>query len=286
MSLQRTTVGCPLATDPSQGLRSAVDYRIFLKTYLDSHGLNLSDFARATGFGRGYPSDVLSGRRRLTLKSLRTFEGALKLPATGRKLFRLLVAREERDLFPEWDLAFIEESIRSLRARPWGRAHRELRSKELSDRAEILRDPLTLVVYAAAGSPGAGATFEQLRIRTRCADRDLERVLKGLEQVGLIQFSENRYEPADLHLFLKTSDQGELLRDLFRAACQTASQRILSPDAADSRQEMFFTSAFCVDEKKMPELKTALRKTILQFVDDSIRPEGDRVVRLVAAMHV
>ena len=82
-------------------LQQSTDYRSFLRVYLAGRSLSLSDFARAAGFGRSFPSDVLSKKRRLTSKSAYAFEKALKLPIAGKKFFRLLVALEEHDSFPE-----------------------------------------------------------------------------------------------------------------------------------------------------------------------------------------
>lgn len=70
-----------------QKLRQSTSYREFLKIYLDSRALSLSDWARATGFGRGFLEYVLSGKRRLTMKSYHPFEKALTVPLVGKNFF-------------------------------------------------------------------------------------------------------------------------------------------------------------------------------------------------------
>jgi DNA-binding transcriptional ArsR family regulator len=271
-----------LATDWLK-LRSATDYRAFLQAYLEETSLSLSDLARAAGFGRGFPGDVISGRRRLTAKSFRAFRQALKLPPQGRRLFGLLVAFEEADLFPEMDRDAIPRSIDELRRAPWRRARREVSEREVPSLGAALADPRAISVYAAAGRPGQGVSFASLRERTRLSDREIESTLRKLEGAGIVAYRDGFYEAVDLHLFVQSRGERIEPTEVFREACRIAAHR--ASQAMASEQELFFASAFCVDEKKMPELKAALRATALKFVDESIQPDGNRVVRLVAALH-
>lgn len=245
--------------------------------------MSLSDLARAAGFGRGFPGDVISGKRRLTLKSCQAFERALELPAPGRKLFRLLVAREERDLFPDLSPAAIEKAITRIREMPWNRSHREAAVPRASRDRDMLSDPKVLAVYAAAGSPEHGALLEEIRSRTGLQDAEAKVVVSDLQRIGLLAERGGRIHPTDFHLFLKGPGKDEFVLKVFRQACMLATQR--AREALESEREMFFASSFCVDERRMPELKAALRKTVLRFVDESIDPEGSRVVRLLTALH-
>lgn len=265
-----------------RALQQSSDYRSFLKTYLSEKGLNISDLARASGFSRSYPSDVLSKKRRLTQASVAKFEKALKLPAQGKKLFTLLVAAEEKNVFPDWDRSKLLSQIKDLQTRSWVADRRRLDEAAAPSVEDLLSDSRVMAIYAAAGEPETGATLEEIQRRTRLYGHELERNLKKLEAVGFLKQQDQRYFPKDLHLFLQTADQSQILKTVFSKSCRMASDRVQNPE---SNHEMFFCSSFCIKEEMLPELKLALRELILKYIDESIRSDGDRVVRLVTALH-
>ncbi len=272
-------------------VRTSGDYRSFLKNYLAEKSLNFSDFARAAGFARGFPSDVISGRRRLSIQSCFAFEKALKLPAPGRKLFRMLVAFEEPDLFPDLDPQNIRRSIEELRQKPWRRSRRELQSDEEPQVHEVLRSLRSAMVYAACGGPERPAIWSQLQTRTQLPDDVLRAELDHLINAGLVLESrssdgtaETIYFPQDLHLIIQHDQKTELLKFLFKDSAAEASKR--AEVALNSESEFFFTSVFTVHEASMPGLKKALREVILKFVDDSVQADGQRMARLLAALHL
>lgn len=262
-------------------IRKSSDYRTFLKAYLDEHSLSLSDLARTAGFGRGFPSDVISGRRRLTLKSARAFEKALKLPSAGKRLFRLLVAQAEPDLHPDVEPQTLTSKISELRKKPWNRPMRELPMRQVPKSGHALSNTRSVTVFAAAGDPEQGASFDEIATRTRLTKRDLLVALEELKNAGLLTHRDERYFPTDLHLFLKTTDSKDPFIALFREASTIAADRV--SESIGSLDEFFFTSSFCIDESRMPEFKATLRKTLLTFVNDSIKADGDQVARIVVA---
>lgn len=265
-----------------RALQQSSDYRSFLKTYLSERGLNISDFARASGFSRSYPSDILSRKRRLTQASLSKFEKALKLPSQGKKLFSLLVAVEEKDVFPDLDRTKLQSQIKDLKTRNWVADRRRLDETVAPSIEDLMSDSRVMSIYAAAGDPDRGASYEEIQKRTRLYGQELERNLKKLIAVGFLTLKDETYFPKDLHLFLQTSDQSQILRAVFSKACRMASERVQNPE---TNHEMFFCSSFCIKEEMLPELKIAFRELILKYIDDSIKSDGDRVVRLVTALH-
>lgn len=267
-----------------QKLRMCTNYREFLRTYLDARNLSLADWARLTGFGRGFPGEVLSGKRRLTAKSYYPFERAFKLPLQGKKFFYCLVAIEETDLFPYFDKTQAQELIQNLKLNPWDRSRRQIQELEQPNFQTLLKDQNILSIYAAAGDQKTGANFETIQARTQLPQLEISKLLAKLEAFGLLQKIDQNYYPKDLHLFLKTSDQSEILSSLFIKATDKARRRLVQASHLDN--EFFFTSQFCIRMSRMPELKTALRETILKFVDDSIDVDGDRVAHLLMALHL
>lgn len=266
-------------------VRSSPDYRSFLKNYLETRGLNISDLARAAGFARGSASDILTGRRRLTNKTFFAYEKALKLPSPGKKLFRCLVAQSEPDLFPDLPPEKVGKEIQKLRVQAWSRERRQVQTSDASGSwNQVLRDPNALSVYAACGEPGRGASHQQLLQRTSLAEAAVLRSLHVLQEAGLVRFEFNTstWEPQDLHLFVQSLGQNVFVSQIFKRMSAMASERVTSE--LDSKEQFFFASSFCVSRERLPELKAELRKIILQYVDDAISPDGDHVAHVVTSM--
>ncbi len=266
-------------------LRNAKDYRNFLKIYLEIRNLSLSDFARSAGCHRGFPGDVISGKRRLTAQSSFLFEKALKAPRAAKKFFRSLIALEEEDIYPEIDRKKIDLLISELRQKSWNRTHREIPESSVKDPRRLIGTPRFMSVFAASGSPGHGAHRHQIQKRTGIEEGELSKIISHLVDLGLLkEVHQDFFEPQELHLFVKSADQAPLMKHIFKNAVALAGRRV--EIAANSKSEMFFTSSFCIQESKLPELKNLLRETILSFVDESIDSDGDRVVQLVTALHL
>jgi transcriptional regulator with XRE-family HTH domain len=264
-------------------IRASEDYRSFLKTYLSEFSLSYSDFARVAGVTRGFPSDVIQGKRRLTSQSCFHFEKALKLPAAGRQLFRMLVAKEEPDEFPEFRPVRVLQAIDELRTKTWLEPRRTLHDREAPQARTVFQDRKAALVYASSGEPGKGATFDEMLKRTRLKEAELREVIDRLVAAGILRREEDRLISQELHLFVPAADRNAMFTKIFQNACQAASESVVR--AVDSEQDMFFTSAFCVKESQLPMLKAALRETVLRFVDNSIAPDGDRIVHLISALH-
>jgi len=263
------------------------DYRSFLRIYLEQRTMSCSQFAKLSGFARGYAADVISGRRRLTAKTYPAFEQALKVPSSGKKFFRLLVAVAEPDLFPDLKKPSIPKQIDDLRAKSWESARREVEKSNLSNSLESLfLESELIAVWAAAGAPSNGARIAEIKIRTGLPEAVVSRSLQKLAALGIVVYDENKnwYEPKDSHFFFRACQHSEIFIKYFKQAAQNACQRVVLASA--SEQELFISSTFCVDKEKLPELKKALKKLLLDFVDESIQPNGNQIVKLVSALHL
>ncbi|MGZ3775531.1 MAG: hypothetical protein ACXVCY_09920 [Pseudobdellovibrionaceae bacterium] len=265
-------------------LKSSSSYREFLRFYLEEKSLSFSDLARAVGCHRGFPKDIISGKRRLTSKSYYDFEKALRIPAEGRKMFRYLVAYEEKDVLPELDRRKLPTLITSLKCKSWSRSRRDITKIENTGIQNILSDPNVSLVFAATGDCQRGASFTEIKQRTRLDDKVLENTLNGLISSRLLKLDSGRYFSSDLHIFIQDLDQKKILSNLFRHASLSASLRASEKWNSDS--EFFFLSNICVRKSQMPELKKALKETVLAFVDNSIDEEGDCIVKVMTSFHL
>lgn len=265
-------------------IKKAKTYRAMLKTYLEVFDYSLSDFARAAGFGRGFPGDILSGKRRLTAKSSFAFEKALKLPQPGKRFFRLLVAQEEVDVFPEIDRSRVSSELQLVRNKSWKRIRHSAHETAAPEFKNIQLDKRMLATYAGAGNPGTGATLDEVVLRTGFTKEQVLKFAKDLQQLQLLEFkSADFVVPKDQHFFLQTTDQSRLLQQTFKQSAQLAVEKVMSD--ASKKDEFFFNSSFCIQADKMADFKKELRETILKFIDHSTDDDGTRVVHLLTALH-
>jgi hypothetical protein len=249
-------------------IQESGDYRSFLKNYLDEHSLSLSDFARATGFGRAFPGAVILGKRRLTAKSYAVFDTAMKLPLSGRKLFKNLVALEEPTIFPKINVENIPKIVQELRCKTWVKVQKN------SDAVSSL--PNAFTVLAALGTPAHGANPQKIAELTGLTPAEVMTALNSLELAKLISSQNGEYKTNDAFIVLHTNENPE-----------TVKQQILdlAKRVSLSNEDTFFLGAsICVDLHRLPELKINLRKKIHQFLEEAHDGNGNKVVQLFTAL--
>lgn len=247
--------------------------------------LNFSDFSRAANCTRAFTNQVLSNKRRLTAKSVYTFEQAFKLPSNAKKIFRLLVAKEEVDLFPEMDRSNLENQIRKLQMSIENKSRKDYSEADytqIDQNLEITHQAIS--IFAACGDHDNGSTLDQLYQRTRLAENVLIKNIDILVKMNLLEKKGDLYFPINLHIYLQTKTSSELLNIVFKTAVNAATARL--GHVTDEANEFFFASQFCINESHLPALKRELRETILKFVDDSLVSNGDRVAKVVTALHL
>lgn len=262
------------------------NYRVFLKRYIEIKDINISDFARSVGCHRGFPADVINGRRRLTNKSYYLFEKAFKLPNSYKNFFQLLVAQEEKDIFINIDPETIHLKIDQIKNNLILKKSNRYQSKKTDTNDEfqnVIDSQYSFLVFSAVGEPTTGATYDQIQMRTRLSSDPLKKTLKILVKSGLLKFENDRYFPKDQHVHFQFKNTSEMLVKLFTNGAKAAEKRVTQ--ILPNSDELFFVSQFCIKENQMPFLKKELKEVILKFVDSSIVNDGDRVVRLLTALH-
>lgn len=275
-----------MATEGLDVLRSASDYRAFLSLYLRWKNMSQASLARAAGVGRGFPSDLITGRRPLTLKTFLSLERCMKLPPTPKRFFKLLVALENQDVAQTLGQtpAVVREEVERLRSRPWKNNAAKTFPRASASRQTLLGSVRVLKVLAAAGSPDAGASRDELSLRSGLAEAELTEYLTAMISEGLLQEENGRFFPRDFHVFFDGKELRAAFLAQFSAACRGTAER--ADRHLNESSELYWTSYFCVKKDKLPAYKQALKQTLLQFVDDAIETEGgDAVVQLLVALH-
>lgn len=261
-------------------LKAAANYRDFLKIYVKEKKISLSQLAQQMGYSRSFTSDIVTGRRKLNLKTLIEFEKQLKISTQGKKLFRFLVALDQNDLFKDQTRASIEENIERLRHAHWG-THKQI--EKVGAAAPVaatgqLMDYNDASVLAAAGEQGRVTVKADIIKKTGLLPQEVERSLQKLVQLKLVEMNDDKVTPCDTHLFLKTHNTSEMLKNIFQKSCRKAMERV----ELDHQQtgEFFFNSHFSIKKAALPDLKRELRQVILNYIDQSIAEDGDSIVKL------
>jgi len=171
-----------------------------------------------------------------------------------------------------------------LREKPWRKIRTNSSEDVFTMKSKTKIDKKALILYAAAGDFKNGATFKELQERTGFSEEVISKLTSDLEAQNLIEIKDSvRIIPKDLHLFLKTCDQSKLLTHSFLQSAELAMDRV---GLKKRDNEFFFSSSFCINESKLPELKEELREIILKYIDNSIEPSGDKIANLILALHL
>lgn len=272
-----------MTLDQWKPLKETFDYRGFLQAYIGLRRISKSQLSLAAGFNRGFVADIISRRRRLKSDTVYALEKTLRVPSIGKKYFRLLVAQDEPELFPEYETEKIAPLLSEMRKRAWNKSYRQVNGSDYSALRKMFNSNDLVSIFAASGLPGVGALLEEIQSRTQFSSQRVRSSLEELMRLGIFKKQGDRYESQDLHVFLQTENVDALLSDSFQRAARQASNRVSQKHS--NTDELFFSSTFCVDKKMLPDLKKALRETALKFIDDHIQADANQVVHLLTALH-
>lgn len=266
-----------------ESLKLSRSYRDFLSRYLKLKRNSLGSFAARVGSSRGFPSEVISGKRRLTNKSAPQFAKGLKLPKVAVDFFKILVSIEEADVFPEIDRSTIVARLEKLKKKSWSRSIQpvsDLESENLIEEAS--RDPHFLPLIALLGGREVGAKGNDLALSLGIEAKHVQFLLSKLVQANLVELKNGLYFCSGEHLNLQTVTDNLRLAAIFKSEAIRAIQKV---PQADSEKDFFFCSSFTVKPESMPQLKQALKKLIIEFVDESIDNDSSNLAKLVCGFY-
>lgn len=267
-------------------LRKALNYRSFLKIYLKERKLSASALALRAGFHRSFLSHLLNGKRRITAKNSYAIEKVLQVPAKAKLFFRLLVALEEADLYPEIPRTSITMRLEDLKKKSWSNPRRQTAPVDPSDVENIFLNPNIMTIFAACGEPQYPASLSTVIQRSRIKPELVARGLNDLIAAGLVKHDSEAqvFETTDIHLYLRLKNKNLVFESLMINAINETSRRL--PTGIQSDEEFFFVSQLCIRRDNMPALKEGLRKLIIEFTDNAIDTNGDSIIKLFTAFHL
>lgn len=262
----------------------AKDYRSFLRLAMERRHahreMTLSELAEKAGFSsKGFISDLLAGRKRLTAKALPKIIAGLSLSKRLGSYFELLAMIEEPALRPP---GMSEEEVRQRLAR----LRRVFRDREENSRAPRLGKAKEGIyrhaiykTYASLGSAEKGASLEEARIRSGLSEANLRQALDLLLSLQLIREENGRYyaEIGNIEAFglIEASRFQEVMATATAALAQKIQKLHQKPE------DLFFYASFALDPEKEAQLKSKLQELISSFVDENQNEDGALVKSLV-----
>jgi len=257
------------------------NYREFITVKMKGHEgarqLTWAELSRRAGFSsRSYPSDVVSGHRRITATSLPGFIKGLGLKGDLKTLFTLLVSQEEDLEIVGVAQDNIARNLEKVRERLLSR----FENRETSDRVYSQR--YWLEVYAALGSPSEGATLSEVAGKTKLPREECLRVLEKMEAAGLVRldYQNKHFIAVENHIAFDKLGESDFFRKHFINSLQELSRQA-TPESFKKQDRLFLTSVFSISQHRATEFKKELRELIVRFVDSSENAKGDSIAKVV-----
>lgn len=240
---------------------------------------NFAEFARKADLSsRGFVSDVISGKKKITEKSLKNFKKGLGLTGKWIQLFEHLVFLSEASLRPE-NMSQDDCSKKLVKIKNHLQA--KLISNSLSPSATIITSSMIYEIFAALGSVTEGASLSEIVKRTGLDPLKTKESLHHLLQCGVISLVNERYLAKAGHLSLE-----ELGSDLsFKNAYLESLQEIKSRAAEMEKHNdhLFYHAALSIDRSKIHSLKASLRQALYEWIEENQYDEGDTILRITLA---
>lgn len=258
----------------------AKDYRQFIAEALsilrkDKRGFSLAAFARKAGFGsRGFIVDVVSGKKRLTSRSLPKVVKGLGLKGKYRQLFVTLVELSEPDISaqpkkPE----VLQDKIKRLRSEIIS----QKRQKSLTDSSSpsnLYSSLDFLMVYSALGSFELGASLDQILQRTSLEKVAVKKLIIQMKEQQIAEEKVGRFFAINSHVVFEEIGRNQAFQKTYQETLTQVRSRSKEMDCED---KLFFHSTLPLNKSDMPELRKHLRESLTQFVHDHQVDDGDHV---------
>jgi uncharacterized protein (TIGR02147 family) len=273
-----------LQDEEFENLLKCKNYRDFLAEMIlvqekAGRSLGYAKLARLLGVkARSYPRDIILGKKRITPALLPQFIKIFGLTGDLRSFLIDLIEMEEPSCRISGRSEMqIQNSLEKLKARL---AAGNAKSISLEEAFVFSSLPK---IYAALGTPQAGASLSQIKDRTGLEAEQIFPVLEKMKELGIVQKNAQRYFPVQTHIASTGMKKSQIFKHHFMKVAEEAARNARTEMSRDDK--LFFSSAFSVKAEQLPQLKTELRDVLLKYIDTSENSNGDKVVSLLCALH-
>ncbi len=281
------------STEFIQILLRSQNYRDFLEQFFNKElfleldtkkQLTYAEFSRRAGFSsRAFIRDIINGAKSVNLNNFERICTGLKLNSDMKEYFKALVAIEESQFTfgqkeePKIRLAKKKEKIlKYLTVKKMSKADHSREITKLLLNSEI---PL---VYAASGTTELGASFDEIKKRSKLSDYVIENCIKLLMQSNILVLKNNRYYPCSPHIAIEELGGDNFFKLDFSRSL--AKLKNISENRPQHNISLFLSSTFSVQESQLTQLKENLNSVLMEFITQSENPSGETLVTLTVGL--
>lgn len=258
-------------------LLSASSSREFLRLALwmtcrEKGKVNYADFSRKCGFSsRSFIVEFLSGKKQLSVDSLRRIKMALKLPKDYLKYFEFLVFKENPVIRPSnLKIPLIDIKLVELKKQIY-----QVAQYENKQSLDWLTQPETFLIYASLGSICRGASTEEIYLRTKIPMEKINEILAVMIRHKLISVKKSRYyvysETLDILNFKDAQTMKILTENFFQGLRKNFIKTFNNPNST-----ILFTT-FSIQPSQIKNFKRELNEHIFQLIDKYQDDDGTTV---------
>ncbi len=278
MGLERTV---KLQKEVNSILAIAPDSQVFLhdtyqlmKQQIPSY--SYASFARRCKFSsRSFARQLLTGEKRLTLRSLPQVVQGLKLNLGAAKLLEFMVKIEnEQDVLSREQLQIKLQKYRQS-------FERRLTPKPIDDwEQSVFLHPQWPYVYASLNNQSHRSTKEIAKI----AKLPLElttKILQSMLDAGMIREQDELFFTEQEYLELNNMVESDFSKKFFLQELERAKQKAQKCFGADA--SCYFSSVITISKKNFSRFSTEFQELINRYNHDIEEPKGDTLVAITAA---
>ena len=216
----------------------------------------------------------MTGRRSLSFDYAEGFAAAFGVKGEAKKLFLKLVELERSE-----EKNLIKNEIQLIKTRLRNRVSHKNKSPQ-----DLFSEGSWIDVYAALGSEEKGATFEEIRKRTKIYEPTLKITLEAMEKKGLVLVDQRRaqFKPVVRHHFFENLKKDNFFQNRFLNVLEKIKNK--AKVSVESKTELFQCTTISVNSQDLPRLKFELRELLNKFVQDSEVPEGDQLTHILVGL--
>ncbi|MCX6127045.1 MAG: TIGR02147 family protein [Proteobacteria bacterium] len=282
---QKFFKACQLDPGLADGLSRCDDYRELLRLlFAAKKALNpkfsFALLAKRSGFiARGFISDVIAGKRRLTGRSLPRVVKGLGLAEDLNVLLCLQVAIQEPDI--NYKDCSHSQLTRMLRKQRLKISSEILALPSSKARFSPFRNMAAPRVYAALGDLDHGASLAEIEMKTGF---HRERIQSALDDLITLQMvaevpSSDRYRVTAYDIYIQESEAAGAFKTYYANLLREKSTEAFSANF-DSPHRLHWLSHVSVRSEDLPRLKDELRNFLKSYVESIEDSTGDKIVDL------
>lgn len=239
----------------------------------------LAKLARKAEFSRSFLSEVLSGKKKLTLSSFKKISSALKLSNDLIQFFGFLVAEESED-FCRIYFNLSQEKVTLKKQYLLKRISQKNLFIEQSQNAktsELLSYDI-FCVYAALGTVSIGSDFSEIIKKTNLDPVRIQRSLEKMLELNWVKKINQTYFATE-----RTLDFQQAGNDLGFLKAISESTTEISKNInkiSENKDNLLFFSALPIHKDRIQEFNSRLRTCLLEIMDEFQDDNGQIIKKI------